>query len=52
MKKLILIIIISFYSSIVFSAGPVPDGKDTASKGVEAATKFDIGKNLFQKQKN
>ena len=51
MKKLILIIIISFYSSIVFSAGPVPDGKDTASKGVKAATKFDIGKKFVSKQK-
>ena len=51
MKKLILIFIISFYSSIVFSAGPVPDGKDTASKGVKAATKFDIGKKFVSKAK-
>ena len=51
MKKLILIIIIYFYSSIVFSAGPVPDGKDTASKGVKAATKFDIGKKFVSKAK-
>ena len=50
MKKLILIIFISFYSSVVFSAGP-PDSKDTASKGVKAATKFDIGKKLVSKAK-
>ena len=51
MKKLILIIIISFYSSIAFSAGSAPDAKNTASKGVKAATKFDVGKKLVSKAK-
>ena len=51
MKKLILIIFISFYSSIAFSAGSAPDSKNTASKGVKAATKFDIGKKLVSKAK-
>ena len=51
MKKIILIIFISFYSSIAFSAGSAPDAKNTASKGVKAATKFDIGKKLVSKAK-
>ena len=51
MKKLILIIFISFYSSIAFSAGSAPDAKNTASKGVKTATKFDIGKKLVSKAK-
>jgi len=51
MKKLILAIFICFYSSIVLSAGPAPDSKDTASKGVKASTKFDVGKKLVSKAK-
>ena len=56
MKKLIIIIFISIYSSFVFAAGS--DGgdkkeyKDTASDGVKAATKYDIGKKLISKAKN
>ncbi len=49
MKKLILIIFIFFYSSIVFSAGP--ETEDTASKGVKASTKFDMGKKWVTKAK-
>ena len=51
MKKLILTIFICFYSSLVLSAGPAPDSKDTASKGVKASTKFDVGKKLVSKAK-
>ena len=51
MKKIILAIFICFYSSIVLSAGPAPDSKDTASKGVKASTKFDVGKKLVSKAK-
>ena len=39
-------------SSVVIAAGSVGDSKDTASKGVKAATKYDIGKNGSLKQKN
>jgi len=52
MKKLILIIFITFYTSAVFSAGTAGgDSKDTASKGVKAAKKFDIGKKWVSKAK-
>ncbi len=54
MKKLILIILITFYSLHVFAAGPSPTdskGKTTASSGVKAATKFDIGVKWVSKAK-
>ena len=38
-------------SSVVIAAGPVGDSKDTASKGVKAATKYDIGKKWVSKAK-
>jgi len=52
MKKIILIVFITFYSSLVFAAGS--DGgesKTTASTGLKAATKFDIGKKWVSKAK-
>ena len=53
MKKIILILIITFYSSLVFAAGSGGDlkAKTTASTGVKAATKFDIGKKWISKAK-
>ncbi len=51
MKKLILVVFIIFYTSVVLSAGPAPETKDTASKGVKAATKFDVGKKWVAKAK-
>ena len=55
MKKYIIIIFVCVYSSFVFAAGS--DGgdkkeyKDTASDGVKAATKYDIGKKHISKAK-
>ena len=54
MKKIILIIFITFYSSLLFAAGPSPTGskeKTTASTGLKAATKFDIGQKWVSKAK-
>ena len=55
MRKIIFLILISIYSFNTFAAGPSPTdskGKTTASTGVKAATKFDIGLNGYLKQKN
>ena len=38
-------------SSVVIAAGSVGGSKDTASKGVKAATKYDIGKKWVSKAK-
>ena len=51
MKKIILIVFITFYSSLLFAAGSGGDAKTTASTGVKAATKFDIGKKWVSKAK-
>ena len=51
MKKLILILIISLLSSIALAAGSGGEKKTTASTGVKAATKFDVGKKWLSKAK-
>ena len=55
MKKVIIVFFIIIYSSLVYAAGSVDVGKkerkDTASDGVKAVTKFDIGKKLISKSK-
>ena len=51
MKKLILILIISLLSSIAIAAGSGGEKKTTASTGVKAATKFDVGKKWVSKAK-
>ena len=55
MKKLIIIIFISVFSSFVYAAGSdggdKKESKDTASDGVKAATKYDTGKKLISKAK-
>tara|TARA_Y100001980_G_C14437368_1_gene224348 strand:+ start:78 stop:581 length:504 start_codon:yes stop_codon:yes gene_type:complete len=51
MKKIILIVFITFYSSLLFAAGSGGDAKTTASTGLKAATKFDIGKKWVSKAK-
>ena len=52
MKKIILIVFITFYSSLVFAAGSGGgETKTTASTGLKAATKFDIGKKWVSKAK-
>ena len=52
MKKIIFIIILILYSSSAFAAGMgSKEGKTTASSGVKAATKFDIGKKFVSKAK-
>ena len=52
MKKIILIVFITFYSSLLFAAGSGGgETKSTASTGVKAATKFDIGKKWISKAK-
>ena len=54
MKKYLFIILIYIYIPMVFAAGPSPtdsQGKTTASTGVKAATKFDIGKKWVSKGK-
>ncbi len=51
MKKLILILIISLLSSIAMAAGSGGEKKTTASTGVKAATKFDVGKKWLSKAK-
>ena len=55
MIRLTLIILIIFWNSILFAAGPSPTDpleKTTASTGVKPATKFDIGKKWVSKAKN
>ncbi len=54
MIRLTLIILIIFWNSILFAAGPSPTDpleKTTASTGVKPATKFDIGKKWVSKAK-
>ena len=52
MKKIILILLFAMLSSVVIAAGSVGvDSKDTASKGVKAATKFSIGEKWVSKAK-
>ena len=51
MKKPILILIISLLSSIAIAAGSGGEKKTTASTGVKAATKFDVGKKWVSKAK-
>ena len=52
MKKIILIVFITFYSSLVFAAGSGGgETKTTASTGLKAATKLDIGKKWVSKAK-
>ena len=52
MKKFLLILIFTMLSSVVFAAGSVGgDSKNTASKGVKAASKYDIGKKWVSKAK-
>ena len=52
MKKIILIVFITFYSSLLFAAGSGGgETKTTASTGLKAATKFDIGKKWVSKAK-
>ena len=52
MKKIILIVFFTFYSSLVFAAGSGGgEKKTTASTGLKAATKFDIGQKWISKAK-
>ena len=52
MKKIIIIVFITLYSLLVFAAGSGGgETKSTASTGVKAATKFDIGKKWVSKAK-
>ena len=52
MKKIIIIVFITLYSSLVFAAGSGGgETKSTASTGVKAATKFDIGLKWVTKAK-
>ena len=52
MKKIILIVFITFYSSLVFAAGSGGgETKTKASTGLKAASKFDIGKKWVSKAK-
>ena len=52
MKKILLIFILILQTSLAYSAGVgSKDAKDTASTGVEPATKFDIGKKWISKGK-
>ena len=54
MRKIIFLILISIYSFNTFAAGPSPTdskGTTTASTGVKAATKFDIGLKWVSKAK-
>ena len=52
MKQFLLIFIFTMLSSVVIAAGSGGgESKNTASKGVKAATKFDIGKKWVSKAK-
>ena len=51
MKKILLILIFTISSSVVIAASAGGDSKNTASKGVKAATKFDIGEKWISKAK-
>ena len=51
MKKILLILIFTISSTIAIAASAGGDSKNTASKGVKAATKFDIGEKWISKAK-
>ena len=52
MKKVVLIVFFTFYSSLLFAAGSGGgEKKTTASTGLKAATKFDIGQKWISKAK-
>ena len=52
MKKIVLIVFFTFYSSLLFAAGSGGgEKKTTASTGLKAATKFDIGQKWVSKAK-
>ena len=52
MKKVVLIVFFTFYSSLLFAAGSGGgEKKTTASTGLKAATKFDIGQKWVSKAK-
>ena len=51
MKKILLILIFTILSTIAIAASAGGDSKNTASKGVKAATKFDIGEKWISKAK-
>ena len=51
MKKILLILIFAISSTIAIAASAGGDSKNTASKGVKAATKFDIGEKWISKAK-
>ena len=51
MKKIILIFVFFLLSSIAIAASSGGESKSTASTGVKAATKFDVGKKLVSKAK-
>ena len=51
MKKILLILIFTISSSVVIAASAGGDSKNTASKGVKAATNFEIGEKWISKAK-
>ena len=51
MKKILLILIFTLLSTIAIAASAGGDSKNTASKGVKASTKFDIGEKWISKAK-
>ena len=52
MKKVVLIVFFTFYSSLLFAAGSGGgEKKTTASTGLKAATKFEIGQKWISKAK-
>ena len=52
MKRILLIILFTLFTSAAIAAGTVGNEKQTtASTGVEPATKFDIGKKWVSKAK-
>ena len=51
MKKILLILIFTISSTIAIAASAGGDSKNTASKGVKPATKFDIGEKWISKAK-
>ena len=51
MKKILLILIFTILSTIAIAASAGGDSKNTASKGVKASTKFDIGEKWISKAK-
>ena len=51
MKKILLILIFTISSTIAIAASAGGDSKNTASKGVKPATKFDVGEKWISKAK-